>query len=68
MALTGPCIVDGNSTRYHPESRNFNANIFFVDQPVGVGFSYADFGEMMVCFSTKNRFHAWLKTEVLKSY
>lgn len=42
----GPCrIVNANSTRYHQESWNSNANIFFIDQPVGVGFSYADHGE-----------------------
>ncbi|KAJ7259665.1 serine carboxypeptidase [Mycena rebaudengoi] len=42
----GPCrISDGNGTSFHPESWNTNANIFFVDQPIGVGFSYADYGE-----------------------
>ncbi|KAF5346265.1 hypothetical protein D9756_011269 [Leucocoprinus leucothites] len=42
----GPCRVkDENSTIFHPESWNANANIFFVDQPVGVGFSYAEHGE-----------------------
>jgi carboxypeptidase C (cathepsin A) len=42
----GPCrALSGNSTTYHPESWNTNANIFFVDQPIGVGFSYADYGE-----------------------
>ncbi|KAF7330037.1 Carboxypeptidase [Mycena kentingensis (nom. inval.)] len=42
----GPCrILDANGTKYHPESWNTNANIFFVDQPIGVGFSYADYGE-----------------------
>jgi carboxypeptidase C (cathepsin A) len=65
MALTGPCrIVDDNSTTYCPESRNFDAKICFADQPVGVGFSYADFGETVVFLSS----HAWLKTEVLKFY
>ena len=28
--------------------RNTNANVFFVDQPIGVGFSYADYGEYVV--------------------
>ncbi|KAJ7765302.1 serine carboxypeptidase [Mycena metata] len=42
----GPCrISDGNGTSFHPESWNTNSNIFFVDQPVGVGFSHADWGE-----------------------
>ncbi|KJA20867.1 hypothetical protein HYPSUDRAFT_68192 [Hypholoma sublateritium FD-334 SS-4] len=42
----GPCRVsDANGTKFHPESWNSNANIFFIDQPVGVGFSYAGHGE-----------------------
>lgn len=42
----GPCrVVNDTSTVFHPESWNSNANIFFVDQPIGVGFSYADYGE-----------------------
>lgn len=45
----GPCrINDANGTRFHPESWNENANVFFVDQPVGVGYSYADYGEAVV--------------------
>jgi len=47
----GPCrISDGNGTSFHPESWNTNANIFFVDQPIGVGFSYAEYGEAVVSF------------------
>ena len=46
---TGPCTIDGpNGTKYNPYSWNTNANIFFIDQPVGVGFSYAGFGETVV--------------------
>ncbi|KZS95435.1 serine carboxypeptidase [Sistotremastrum niveocremeum HHB9708] len=42
----GPCrIDDGNGTKVNPHSWNENANIFFIDQPIGVGFSYADYGE-----------------------
>ncbi|KAL1732956.1 Alpha/Beta hydrolase protein [Schizophyllum commune] len=42
----GPCrVLDESGAKYHPESWNSNANLFFIDQPVGVGYSYADYGE-----------------------
>ncbi|KAI0063122.1 serine carboxypeptidase [Artomyces pyxidatus] len=45
----GPCRVD-NATeepKFHPESWNSKANILFVDQPIGTGFSYADNGRLL---------------------
>ncbi|OBZ78169.1 Carboxypeptidase Y [Grifola frondosa] len=42
----GPCKVTGpNQTEYNPYSWNEQANIFFIDQPVSVGYSYAEYGE-----------------------
>ncbi|KAJ7144487.1 serine carboxypeptidase [Mycena epipterygia] len=43
----GPCraVNTDNGTVFHPYSWNSNANIFFIDQPVGVGFSWAEYGE-----------------------
>ena len=47
--FAGPCnIVSSNKTEFNPYSWNNNANIFFIDQPVGVGNSYADYGEFVV--------------------
>ncbi|CCM00613.1 uncharacterized protein FIBRA_02649 [Fibroporia radiculosa] len=44
----GPCrVTDVNTTTFNPYSWNERANIFFVDQPVNVGFSYAEFGEVV---------------------
>jgi len=46
----GPCnLKDENTTEFNPYSWNSHANIFFLDQPIGVGFSYAEYGEYVVC-------------------
>ncbi|CCA73427.1 related to PRC1-carboxypeptidase y, serine-type protease [Serendipita indica DSM 11827] len=45
----GPCQIlsadDVDSPKFNPYSWNNNASVIFIDQPIGVGFSYADYGE-----------------------
>lgn len=45
----GPCQVrteaDISEPKFNPHSWNNNSSVIFIDQPVGVGFSYADYGE-----------------------
>ncbi|KAJ6500701.1 serine carboxypeptidase [Mycena sanguinolenta] len=42
----GPCkIISDTETEYNEYSWNSNSNMLFIDQPVGVGFSYAEYGE-----------------------
>jgi hypothetical protein len=50
----GPCSVKDdprslNDTKVNPNSWNSNANIFFLDEPIGVGFSRAEHGQVS-CF------------------
>jgi len=47
----GPCSVKDdpkslNDTKVNPNSWNSNANIFFLDEPIGVGFSKAEHGQV----------------------
>lgn len=47
----GPCSVKDdpktvNDTQVNPNSWNQKANIFFLDEPIGVGFSRAEHGQV----------------------
>ncbi|KAL8283173.1 hypothetical protein RQP46_005951 [Phenoliferia psychrophenolica] len=46
----GPCTAqkDGNSTAPNPHSWNSHSNMIFIDQPIGVGYSYSDSKDVAV--------------------
>ncbi|KAL5528101.1 hypothetical protein ACEPAF_7237 [Sanghuangporus sanghuang] len=56
----GPCRIDanGSSTSPNPYSWNNNANMIFIDQPVGAGYSYGD----LKVYSTNDAAVAMWKT------
>lgn len=57
--LSGPCrVTSPDNATFNPYSWNEAANIFFIDQPIGVGFSYADYGEYVVRMHNCARVHA----------
>lgn len=45
----GPCRVHSvDNVTFNPHSWNEHANVLYIDQPIGVGFSYAEHGETVV--------------------
>jgi cathepsin A (carboxypeptidase C) len=61
----GPCLINeyGNGTVYNEYGWSKNANIIYVDQPAGVGFSYLDEGEPlpMSSFTAAEDMHHFLQ-------
>ncbi|KAI2483168.1 Carboxypeptidase [Pyrenophora tritici-repentis] len=61
----GPCMINefGNGTVYNEYGWSKNANIIFVDQPAGVGFSYVDEGIPLTStsFSAAEDMHHFLQ-------
>mgnify|MGYP004505274345 CR=1 FL=1 len=61
----GPCLINefGNGTVYNKYGWSKNANIIYVDQPAGVGFSYVDEGVPVpgTSFSAAEDLHHFLQ-------
>ncbi|KAI6156495.1 protease S10 [Pisolithus thermaeus] len=52
-------VLSDGGPLFSPFSRNSNASVFFVDQPIGVGFSYADYDEIV---NSKTAAFTWLES------
>ncbi|MBW0505326.1 hypothetical protein O181_045041 [Austropuccinia psidii MF-1] len=58
----GPCTVEGNVTKLNPYSWNTYANMLYLDQPIGTGFSY---GIRDVHSSAQAAPHVWDFLQIL---
>ena len=65
MQELGPCVINnfGNGTEYNEHGWSEDANIIFVDQPAGVGFSYIDEGVLIpsTSFTAAEDMHHFLQ-------
>jgi cathepsin A (carboxypeptidase C) len=68
----GPCLINdyGNQTVYNPYGWNKEANLLFVDQPAGVGFSYLEDGEAYpgTSFQAATDLHKFLQIFVEQAF
>jgi cathepsin A (carboxypeptidase C) len=68
----GPCIINAhaNDTTYNKYGWNKHANVLFVDQPAGVGFSYRDKAEPVPSnsFDAAEDLHIFLQIFVSKAF
>lgn len=68
----GPCLINGhgNGTTHNYYGWSKNANLLFVDQPAGVGFSYLDEDEPLPdnSFTAAADLHLFLQTFVSKVF
>jgi cathepsin A (carboxypeptidase C) len=62
----GPCLINknGDGTVYNPYGWNKDTAMIFVDQPVGVGFSYSDNNDILPdnSFTSAEDMHLFLQT------
>jgi len=62
----GPCLINknGDGTVYNPYGWNKDTAMIFVDQPVGVGFSYSDNDDILPdnSFTSAEDMHLFLQT------